>query len=200
MIALVDYGSSNIRSVEKGFETLGYTIKVTDDPKDVVNADAVVLPGVGAFADCLNALNEKGLEYAVKKSIISGKPYLGICLGMQILFEKSYELGIHKGFSILKGEVKKLPEDVKVPHMGWNRVKFKNNSPLFKGLGDEIYAYFVHSFYADAESIDEAALTDYGIKFCSAAYQRNIFGVQFHPEKSGEKGLQILKNFAEMVK
>lgn len=200
MIALVNYGMGNLRSVEKALESLQCQVNVTDKPKDLLDADGIILPGVGSFYDCMNYLREKELDKALLECLNGGKPYLGICLGLQVLFEKSYEGGgTTKGLSYFKGSVRKLPRTVKVPHMGWNLVNPKVWIPLFSGIEEPIYAYFVHSFYADAERDDILCTTDYGIRFCSGVVRYKTYGLQFHPEKSGEKGLQILKNFVELV-
>ena len=199
MIALVDYGMGNIRSVEKAFEYLGSPVKVTNNPQEIKKADAIVLPGVGAFADCMKNLADQGLDLAIKEQIVAGKPYLGICLGLQILFEKSFEGGVNKGLSVLKGSVRRLPENVKVPHMGWNEVKVEKFTTLFLHIKVPIYTYFVHSYYADAADKDIIGTTNHGIKFCCAVSMDNVYGVQFHPEKSGKVGLQIIKNFTEIV-
>lgn len=195
MIAIIDYGMGNLRSVQKAFEYLGYNACVTSNPNEIKDADHVVLPGVGAFCDAIENLNKTGLSKVINEVISTGRPFLGICLGMQLLFEKSYEGGLYKGLGIFKGAIRKLPDDVKVPHMGWNNLIMKQN-PIFDGLDHETYVYFVHSYYADAEySQDVIAEVDYGLKFAVAVAKNNVFGLQFHPEKSGDSGLKILKNF-----
>ena len=201
MIAIVDYGMGNLRSVEKGFLKVGVDAKVVTDSKAVDNADAVVLPGVGAFRDCMKNLEEMSLTEPILRSIQKGKPYLGICLGLQVLFTESEEFGIHKGFDILKGKVVRFQINLKVPHMGWNNAKIQKRPPIFDGIQDEAFFYFVHSYYVvpDDNNI-VATTTDYGITFASMVWKENIFATQFHPEKSQETGLKILKNFGDFVK
>jgi len=200
MIAIVDYGMGNLRSVEKGFLKVGVDAKVVSDSKAVDNADAVVLPGVGAFRDCMKNLEEMSLTEPILRSIQKGKPYLGICLGLQVLFTESEEFGIHKGFDILKGKVVRFQINLKVPHMGWNNAKIQRRPPIFDGIQDEAFFYFVHSYYVvpDDNNI-VATTTDYGITFASMVWKENIFATQFHPEKSQETGLKILKNFGDFV-
>jgi glutamine amidotransferase len=201
MIAIVDYGMGNLRSVEKGFLKVGVDAKVVTDSKAVDNADAVVLPGVGAFRDCMKNLEEMSLTEPILRSIQKGKPYLGICLGLQVLFTESEEFGIHKGFDILKGKVVRFQINLKVPHMGWNNAKIQRRPPIFDGIQDEAFFYFVHSYYVvpDDNNI-VATTTDYGITFASMVWKENIFATQFHPEKSQETGLRILKNFGDFVR
>jgi glutamine amidotransferase len=201
MIAIVDYGMGNLRSVEKGFLKVGVDAKVITDSKAVDNADAVVLPGVGAFRDCMKNLEEMSLTEPILRSIQKGKPYLGICLGLQVLFTESEEFGIHKGFDILKGKVVRFQINLKVPHMGWNNAKIQRRPPIFDGIQDEAFFYFVHSYYVvpDDNNI-VATTTDYGITFASMVWKENIFATQFHPEKSQETGLRILKNFGDFVR
>jgi len=201
MIAIVDYGMGNLRSVEKGFLKVGVDAKVVTDSKAVDNADAVVLPGVGAFRNCMKNLEEMSLTEPILRSIQKGKPYLGICLGLQVLFTESEEFGIHKGFDILKGKVVRFQINLKVPHMGWNNAKIQRRPPIFDGIQDEAFFYFVHSYYVvpDDNNI-VATTTDYGITFASMVWKENILATQFHPEKSQETGLKILKNFGDFVK
>jgi glutamine amidotransferase len=204
MIVIVDYGMGNLRSVEKGFLKAGVTVKVVSSPQAIREADAIVLPGVGAFRDCMRNLREMSFIEPIVESLQKGKPYLGICLGLQILFTESEEFGKCKGLDILKGSVVKfrLPHqnDLKIPHMGWNSVKMLGKSPLLNGIQDGAYFYFVHSFYVVPEdSTITATITDYGIPFTSMVWKDNIFATQFHPEKSQETGLRILKNFGDFV-
>jgi len=204
MIAIIDYGMGNLRSVEKGFLKVGVNVKVTNKPEDVLNADGVVLPGVGAFRDCMGELTNLNLINAVVDSIQQGKPYLGICLGLQVLFSESDEFGKCNGLDILKGRVIRFDlenKELKIPQMGWNQLNIKNNNPLFEGVPDKSYFYFVHSYYvAPDDSSVVATTTDYGIEFTSSVRKDNIYAVQFHPEKSQALGLQILKNFGNIVK
>jgi len=202
MIAIVDYGMGNLRSVEKGFLKVGADARVTSDPMDVDKAHAVVLPGVGAFRDCMRNLKEMSLVEPVIKAIQKGKPYLGICLGLQVLFTVSEEFGMTEGLNIFNGKVVRFPENsLKVPHMGWNNVKILKRPPILKNLQDESFFYFVHSFYVvpgDKDLI--ATTTDYGITFTSMLWKENLFATQFHPEKSQELGLRILREFNDFVK
>ena len=206
MIAIIDYGMGNLRSVQKGFEKVGFDAVVTADPKVLLEAERVVLPGVGAFRDCMRNLEEGGFIEPILRVIQEGKPFLGICLGLQLLFTESEEFGLHQGLNVIPGRVLRFPEgmeeageSLKVPHMGWNQLNFKVRPPAFDGIADQTNVYFVHSYYAkpDDESVI-ATTTGYGIEFCSAIWKDNIVATQFHPEKSQDKGLQILKNFGEM--
>ena len=207
MIAIIDYGMGNLRSVQKGFEKVGHKAIVTSDPATIMDASHVVLPGVGAFPDCMRNLDEKGLLDIVPKVINSGRPFLGICLGLQLLFTESEEFGIHNGLDIIKGRVVKFDfsaqsleaSRLKVPHMGWNTVAVKRRPPAMEGIDEGAYFYFVHSYYVVPE--DEkvvATTTAYGVEFASSICKDNLFATQFHPEKSQEKGLRILKNFGDI--
>ena len=202
MIVIVDYGMGNLRSVEKGFLKIGADAMVTSDPKVIDDASAVVLPGVGAFKDCMRNLQEMSLLEAVVKSIEKGKPYLGICLGLQVLFTESEEFGRSKGLNIFGGKVVRFPENgLKVPHMGWNTIKILNQPPILNSINDGSFFYFVHSYYVvPSEKNLTATTTDYGITFTSMIWKENIFATQFHPEKSQELGLGILKGFNNFVK
>jgi imidazole glycerol-phosphate synthase subunit HisH len=201
MIAIVDYGMGNLRSVEKGFFKVGVNARVVRDAKAVDNAKAIVLPGVGAFKDCMKNLEETSLIDVIIKSIRKGKPYLGLCLGLQVLFSESQEFGVYRGLNVLNGKVVRFQSGLKVPHMGWNNVKILRKPPIFKGIDDESYFYFVHSYYVVPDNTDIAAgTTEYGIPFTSMVWKDNIFATQFHPEKSQENGLRILKNFGDYVK
>lgn len=206
MIAIVDYGMGNLRSVQKGFEKVGSDAIVTSDPKVLLDAERVVLPGVGAFRDCMRNLEEGGFIEPILKVIQEGKPFLGICLGMQLLLTESEEFGLHKGLNVIPGRVLRFPEgmqegdeELKVPHMGWNQLNVQRQSPLLEGIDGGTNVYFVHSYYVKPE--DEsvvATTTSYGIDFCSSIWRDNIVAAQFHPEKSQDKGLTMLKNFAQM--
>ncbi|HAA90725.1 MAG: Imidazole glycerol phosphate synthase subunit HisH [Thermoanaerobacterales bacterium 50_218] len=200
MIAIIDYGMGNLRSVQKGLEKSGFQAEITSEPEEVKKARGIVLPGVGAFAEAMANLRKKGLDRVIREEVAKGKPFLGICLGLQLLFDYSEEGEGSEGLGIFPGRVRRLPENVKVPHMGWNQVKIKKATPLFSGIADNSYFYFVHSYYVDPE--DEgiiAGTTEYGIEFVSMVAQDRIFGVQFHPEKSSSLGLQILANFGRLV-
>lgn len=201
MIAIIDYGMGNLRSVQKGFENVGHQATITNDPAQILAADRVVLPGVGAFEDAITELHRRELVEPILKTIDSGKPFLGICLGLQMLFETSYENGQHKGLGVLAGEVVRfdLPEEYSIPHMGWNELLVRRQSPILKGIPAGTHFYFVHSYHVvprDQEVI--AVEADYGKPFCAMAWRDNLFATQFHPEKSQAWGLQMLKNFAEL--
>jgi glutamine amidotransferase len=201
MIAIIDYEMGNLRSVQKGFEKVGHAATITSDPAVLADAEKIVLPGVGAFRDAIGALRERKLVEPIRAAVESGKPFLGICLGLQLLFDKSYEDGEYEGLGIVPGEVVRfqVPRELKVPHMGWNQVKFACRRPVFEGVEDGAYYYFVHSYYVvpqDASVI--ATETDYGRPFCSSIWRDNLYAVQFHPEKSQAAGLRLLKNFAEL--
>ena len=201
MIAIVDYGMGNLKSVENAFAKIGLAARVTDSPQEILSAAGVILPGVGAFADCIKCLRETGLDQIVIECAGKGTPLLGICLGFQVLFSVSYENGEHRGLDIFKGEVKRLPGGIKVPHMGWNQLEIRNRSSLLEGVEDASFFYFVHSYYVEPEDAQViTATTTYGCRFTSMVGKDNVHGVQFHPEKSSTKGLGILKNFGEMVK
>ena len=205
MIAIIDYGMGNLRSVQKGFEKVGFEAVVTADPKLVLEADRVVLPGVGAFRDCIRNLEEGGFIEPILRVVRDGRPFLGICLGLQLLFTESEEFGLHKGLDIIPGRVVRFPEGMTeggeklaVPHMGWNQLTMKHGSPLFAGIPDGTNVYFVHSYYVKPDDSGVVATTTgYGIEFCSAICRDNVMATQFHPEKSQEQGLKILKNFGE---
>ncbi|WHH58908.1 imidazole glycerol phosphate synthase subunit HisH [Petroclostridium sp. X23] len=202
MIAIIDYGVGNLKSVEKAFLFLGYEAVVSDDKDFIKNADAVVLPGVGAFADAMDNLNGSRMDGLVREITGSGKPFLGICLGMQLLFDYSEEGGRPKGLGIIPGGVRLLPDytGLKVPHMGWNKLDIVRDNELLKGLPEESYVYFVHSYYCKADNTNDViAQTNYGISFDVAVNYKNIYATQFHPEKSGDVGMKILDNFAKMI-
>lgn len=203
MIAIIDYGMGNLRSVQKGFERMGREAVVTSEAKTILSASKVVLPGVGAFPDCMRNLEQYGLIDAVHKTISSGKPFLGICLGLQLLFTEGEEFGISKGLDIIKGRVIRFkgPEftELKVPHMGWNSISIKRRPPALQDVPDNSHLYFVHSFHVVPEDKNIiATTTTYGIEFVSSIWKDNIFATQFHPEKSQALGLSILKHFGEM--
>lgn len=201
MIAVIDYDVGNLRSVVKGFEAVGAQAHVIRTPEEAAKADKLVLPGVGAFRDAIAALRDRGMGEAVRSHIASGKPFLGICLGMQMLMDRSHEDGVHAGLGVVPGEVVRFAETpgLKIPHMGWNQLWFDRPSPLLAGLEPGAYVYFVHSYYvAPTDRSVVAAETDYAGKFCSVLSRGNVHAVQFHPEKSQAVGLTMLKNFAAM--
>jgi glutamine amidotransferase len=207
MIAIIDYGMGNLRSVQKGFQKVGHDAVVTSDPGTILNAHRVVLPGVGAFPDCMKNLGEFGLVETIHKVIGSGRPFMGICLGLQLLFEEGEEFGVHPGLGVLPGRVVRFPSFVpdnkegiyKIPHMGWNRVNIKRRAPHLADVPEGSYFYFVHSYYVSpADPSVASTTTDYGVEFVSSVWKDNIFATQFHPEKSQELGLGILKRFGEL--
>ena len=201
MIAIIDYGVGNLFSLKSSFEILGADIVVTNDENIIKRADKLVLPGVGAFRDAAEKLRKSGLDKVVIEEAKRGKIMLGICLGMQMLFEKSYEYGEYEGLSLIKGKVKPIiaPKEYKIPHIGWNKLEFRNSkSPLFKYINEGDYVYFVHSYFADECEENQIAVTDYPDYITAAVQNKNIFGTQFHPEKSGDVGLKILKAFIEL--
>ena len=199
MVGIIDYGVGNLFSLRSSFAAIGVEAFVSGDPAELEKADRLVLPGVGAFGDAAQKLRDSGLDGFVKEQAAAGKPLLGICLGMQLLFERSYEYGDHEGLGLLKGQVVgmsgRLPADLKIPHMGWNALQLTKPAKL---LAEGSYVYFVHSFYAENCEDSLAAVTDYGIPITAAVEKDNIFGCQFHPEKSGNVGLEILKKFCEI--
>ncbi len=202
MIAVVDYGMGNLRSVSKAIEHVGVDVRVTRNPQDLKDAKGIVLPGVGAFKDAVRNLKEFGLWEVIIREVEKGKPFLGICLGLQLLFEKSYEFGETEGFGFIEGEVVKfeLPADFKIPHMGWNQVYKKKESELLKNIREGEFFYFVHSYYVKPKNKNVVLTeTDYGIYFTSAIEKENIFATQFHPEKSQRAGQKLLKNFVSIV-
>ncbi len=203
MVVVVDYGMGNIHSVNKALQLYGAKTLITNKPEDILSAEKLVLPGVGAFGDAMSGLRKQGLVSVLKKYICSKKPFLGVCLGMQLLFEESEETAKSRGLGILKGKVIKLKEKKrgqKVPHMGWDQLKkVKEECPLLKDIPDNSYVYFCHSYYPKPR--DEniiAGVTDYGVVFASMVWQDNIYGVQFHPEKSQKTGLKIIENFVSL--
>ena len=201
MIAIIDYQMGNLRSVQKGFERVGYAAEITSDPERLAAADKVVLPGVGAFEDAMTELRSRGLVEPIRELIAGGKPFLGICLGLQLLFDVSYEGGEFTGLGVLRGKVVRfdLPHEYKVPHMRWNQARIVRPAPILKGIPDQSHFYFVHSYYVVPDEADVVALeSTYGHPFCAAIWRDNLFATQFHPEKSQTDGLQLLKNFAEL--
>lgn len=201
MIAIIDYDAGNIKSVEKALLLLGQEIKITSDAQEILGADKVVLPGVGAFGDAMANLRERGLDQVIRQATERGTPFLGICLGLQLLFERSDEAPGVAGLGILKGEIRKIPqqEGVKIPHMGWNSLHLEHDGRLFRGVPEGSYVYFVHSYYLKAEEEEIVkASTEYSTHIHASVEQGNVFACQFHPEKSSEVGLKILKNFVEL--
>ena len=213
MLAIVDYGRGNLRSVQNGFGRIGVAAQVSGDPETIVKTDGVVFPGVGAFRDCMENLAARGLDEALRQVIGDGKPVLAICVGMQALLSESDEFGTTPGLDIVAGRVRRFPQPtphsspcdgtsqrLKVPHMGWNQLHLHRSCPLLDGLPERVYTYFVHSYYAiPAESAVVVASTDYGVEFASVLWRDNLYATQFHPEKSQTWGLRILRNFAQLL-
>lgn len=202
MIAIIDYGVGNLFSLKSSFNAIGADVIVTDSEEKIRSADKIILPGVGAFSDAIAKLKATGLDKVLVDEAKKGKPVMGICLGMQMLFEKSYEYGEYDGLGLLKGKVVTMqgvvPEELKIPHIGWNALHFKQkNCPLFKYIKEDDCVYFVHSYFAENCDESVAATTEYGAELTAAVAYKNIYGCQFHPEKSGEVGLNILKAFCE---
>lgn len=204
MIAIIDYGAGNIQSVYKALKFIGADCKVTSDKDEILNADGAILPGVGSFGDAMETMTKRGIKDTIIEYTKSGKPFLGICLGLQLLFPESEETPGVKGLDIFKGTITKIPNQnrtLKIPHMGWNNISIKQKNGIFKDIEGEPYVYFVHSFYLKAQDKDiVAATTQYGVEIDAAVQKGNVIATQFHPEKSGEVGLKMLKNFVEMVK
>ena len=201
-VVLIDAGTGNLRSVQKALESIGANVERTDDPQKVLSGKRIVLPGVGAFGDFMSGMRARGLESVVKDIAERGIPLLGICVGMQVLFEVGEEMGEHAGLGLLPGRVARFDESlsVKIPHTGWNQLKVKYDALLFNQVDAGAYVYFNHSYYCQPQnSSDVIATTDYGLQYACAVQHKNIFGVQFHPEKSQLVGLQILKNFLEAL-
>ncbi len=216
-ITMIDYGASNIRSAQKAFEFIGATVELTEDPEVVRRADKLVLPGVGAFGSGMAGLNRRDLPAAIHEAVQRGVPFLGICVGMQLMFSEGHEMGVHRGLDLLAGKVVRFPEklsmvnspirnpkseirNLKIPHMGWNQLEPAWANPLLEGVTMGDYAYFVHSYYCDPDDATAVlAWTDYGLPFASVVAQDNLYGLQFHPEKSQSVGLRILQNFVEMA-
>jgi glutamine amidotransferase len=197
-IAIIDYGVGNLRSVEKAFAATGVTAVVSGDERVLREAEALVLPGVGAFGACASALRERGFDALVLERVAAGVPLLGVCVGMQLLFDESEEFGRSEGLGLLRGRVRRFGKHLRVPHVGWNQVKEKRAHPLFAGVEDEAFFYFVHSYYCEAADKEDAiGETGYGVAYASVVARGRVCGVQFHPEKSQAAGLRLLRNFAE---
>ena len=202
MVAIIDYGVGNLFSLRSSLREIGAEAVVTSDEKVIAEADRIILPGVGAFEDAARKLRESGMADVVKKEAAAGKPMMGICLGMQLMFDVGYEYGVHEGLGLIRGSVRPIadviPENYKIPHIGWNLLKFKRESPLFKYIKEDDYVYFVHSYYAAECDESVIAVTEYGAELTAAVANGNVYGCQFHPEKSGEVGMKILKAFMEL--
>lgn len=202
MLAIVDYGVGNLFSLKCSLEAIGVDALVTSDEQKLRDADRIILPGVGAFGDASEKLKATGLDRVVIDEANKGKPLMGICLGMQLLLEKGFEYGVYDGLGLIKGEIRPIseviPKELKIPQIGWNALQFKQQSPIFKYIKDGDYVYFVHSYYGSSCEKDTLAVTEYGVPLTAAVGRDNIFGCQFHPEKSGEVGLNILRGFCEV--
>jgi len=199
MIAIIDYGMGNLRSVEKAFQFLGFTARVIDNPAETINASHLVLPGDAAFGDAMRNLNNGGWVECIEQGIKSSKPFLGICVGLQLMFEESEEMGTHTGLGLLPGKCTRFPAGERIPQIGWNQIDIQKKTPLLEGIPTGSFFYFVHSYYVTTENTDERiATTNYGLNYTSVAGRDKLHGVQFHPEKSQGYGLRILKNFAQM--
>ncbi len=205
MIGIIDYGMGNLHSVRKAFELLEAPVKFITEPEEIRSADKIVLPGVGAFRDAMATLKEKNLVEPIGEAVAQGKWFLGICLGLQLLFDKSYEDGEYEGLGLVKGEVVKFDftgrpdeKDLKIPHMGWNSLNWQRSCPLYRGMGQGSYVYFVHSYYVVPTNDVTGSTTEHGIEFVSSVWRDNLMATQFHPEKSQQVGLAMLKNFAEL--
>lgn len=198
MVAIIDYDAGNIKSVEKAMQALGENVRITREPEEILSADHVILPGVGAFGDAMDKIRQYGLDEVIREVVDRGTPFLGICLGLQLLFESSEESEGVSGLGILQGKIVRLPEEqgLKIPHIGWNSLKFPGSGRLFAGLPEESYVYFVHSYYLQAEDAQiVTATTEYGAHIHASVEKGNVFACQFHPEKSSDIGMRILKNF-----
>ena len=199
MIAIIDYGAGNLRSVANAIRRLGYQPRITSAPGDVVNAQVVILPGVGAAADAMANLKRLGLAEAISQLIAEGRPFFGVCLGLQVLFTSTEEGGGHECLGIIPGRVRRLPPGLKIPHMGWNQVKQTISHPVFEGIPDEANFYFVHSYYVEPDKSLVAGETEYGVRICSVIARGNLVATQFHPEKSGDVGLKLYDNFIKLA-
>ena len=198
MIGIIDYKLNNLRSVQKAFEKVGVPAFISSDAHELSRADKLVLPGVGAFGQAMENITSLGLDEMICAGAKAGKPLIGICLGMQLLFTRSAENGMHDGLNLIAGEVKLFPNNVKVPHIGWNQMEIQHQSNILKSVADKSFVYFVHSYYAQPQENVTLTTTEYGIHFTSVVQKDRIFGIQFHPEKSQIAGLQMLKNFSEL--
>jgi len=197
-IGIIDYGMGNLKSVSNALDFLGAPNFISDDYKELEKADKLILPGVGAFKDAIDLIKDKSFDILLEDAKKVNKPILGICLGMQLMFDSSSEFGKHKGLSLIKGDIVKFDIDLKVPHMGWNKLNVIKETPLFRGLPEDSYVYFVHSFYLETKEDVVSATTTYGKEIQVAAQEGNVFALQFHPEKSGDVGLKILSNFIDL--
>ena len=199
MHVIIDYGMGNLASVERAFEKLGVDVKISSREEDLRNAKSLILPGVGAFRDAIKLLDESGLSKVIKEEVAKGKYLIGICLGMQLLYDKGYEYGDYDGLGLIKGTIEYLDVKLKVPHMGWNNLKFNKQDPILKYIKEDDYVYFVHSYYAISDNSELLAYSEYEKNVPAIVRKKNVYGIQFHPEKSGETGLNILKAYKEII-
>lgn len=199
MHVIIDYGMGNLASVKRAFEKLNLNVKISSNKEDIRNAKSLILPGVGAFRDAIKLLNESGLSACLKEEVAKGKFIIGICLGMQLLYEKGYEYGEYDGLGLINGNVEYLDVNFKVPHMGWNNLKFNKQDPILKYIKEDEYVYFVHSYYAHSQNSEMIAYAEYEKNIPAIVRKDNVYGIQFHPEKSGETGLNILKAYKEVI-
>lgn len=199
MHVIIDYGMGNLSSVQRAFEKLGMNVKISNKKEDLESAKSLILPGVGAFRDAIGALNESGLSDVIREQVLKGKNIIGICLGMQLLYEKGYEYGELQGLGLIRGSIEYLDVSLKVPHMGWNNLRFKKSDPILKYIKEDEYVYFVHSYYAVSDNSELVAYSQYGKLIPAIVKNNNIYGIQFHPEKSGDTGLNILRAYKEII-
>ncbi|MGB4439036.1 MAG: imidazole glycerol phosphate synthase subunit HisH [Sedimentibacter sp.] len=199
MHVIIDYGMGNLASVQRAFEKLNVDVKISNKEEDLRNAKSLILPGVGAFRDAIKLLDESGLSAVIKDEVSKGKYIVGICLGMQLLYEKGFEYGDYDGLGLIKGNIQYLDVKLKVPHMGWNNLKFNKEDPILKYIKEDEYVYFVHSYYAASDNSELVAYSEYEKKIPAIVRKDNVYGIQFHPEKSGDTGLNILKAYKEII-
>lgn len=199
MHVIIDYGMGNLASVVRAFEKLNVNVKISSSKEDIRNAKSLILPGVGAFRDAIKLLNESGLSSVIKEEVAKGKFIIGICLGMQLLYDKGYEYGEYDGLGFIRGNIEYLDVNLKVPHMGWNNLKFNKQDPILKYIKEDEYVYFVHSYYANSQNLEMVAYAEYEKKVPAIVRNNNVYGIQFHPEKSGETGLNILRAYKEII-
>lgn len=199
MHVIIDYGMGNLASVQRAFEKLDVAVKISSRKEDLRNAKSLILPGVGAFRDAIKLLDKTGLSTVIKEEAAKGKNLIGICLGMQLLYEEGYEYGEYEGLSLIKGSIKYLDVKLKVPHMGWNNLKFSRQDPILKYINEDEYVYFVHSYYAVSDNSEVLAYAEYDKNVPAVVRKDNIYGIQFHPEKSGETGISILRAYKEII-
>lgn len=199
MHVIIDYGMGNLASVQRAFEKLNVEVKISNDARDLKNAKSLILPGVGAFRDAIKALNDLNLIAVIQDEVKKGKNILGICLGMQLLYQRGFEYGDYEGIGLIKGNIEFMDFKLKIPHMGWNNLKFEKNDHILKYISEDEYVYFVHSYYAVSDNSELIAYTEYERKIPAIVRNNNVYGIQFHPEKSGETGLNILRAYKEII-